>query len=155
MKTKLTPLAALFLLLFSSCAEKPLWISTEGVVTLERDEIRELHEAFKTTSEKTITFEKRKQEVECDGMVCSLPVKAKAKYRKKDNSLTEKTVEAKLVFGRDDAKNILELLERARSEHTGITLSGRHGSVRCDKAECEINFALSNELRGYSREALQ
>ncbi len=154
MRTKVFRRIPFIFLFVAGCAEKPVWISSEGTVSLERDEIRELHEAFKTTSEKTITLEKRKQEVECDGTACPLAVEAKAKYRKKDNSVTEKTVEAKLAFGREDAQKILELLEKARYERKEMILSGRHGSVRCDKAECKINFDLSHELRGYSREAL-
>lgn len=145
---------ALVLFLLAGCAEKPIWVSTDGLLSLERDEIRELHEAFKTNTEKTIVLEKRKQEVDCDGHACPVTVEAKATYKRKDASTVEKKVEAKLVFGREDAKKILELLEKARFERKELTLSGKRGTVRCENAECRITFSLSRELRGYSAETL-
>jgi len=142
------------LALLSSCAEKPVWIATEGELSLDRDDLREIHEAFKTSSEKTITLEKLKKEVDCDGQACPVGVSAKAKYRKQNQTIQEKEVEANLVFGRDDAQKILQLLEKARYENKAMTLKGERGSVNCAKSECRINFSLSRELRGYSRETL-
>ena len=150
---RVLPFLFLFLLL-GGCAEKPIWVSTDGMLALERDEIRELHEAFKTNTEKTIVLEKHKQEVECDGTICPVTVEAQAKYRRKDASTVEKKVEAKLVFGREEAKKILELLEKARFERKEQNLSGKRGAVRCENAECRITFSLSRELRGYSSETL-
>ncbi len=152
---RLTPLAVIPLFFFfTACAEKPVWVSTEGTLSLDRDDLRELHEAFKTSSQKTITLEKQKQEVECDGQACPLNVPAKAKYRRKDSTISEKSVEAALVFGREDAQKILELLEKSRYENKELSLSGTRGDVWCAKSECRIKFSLSRELRGYSRESL-
>ncbi len=142
------------LLVTSGCAEKTVWVSTDGMLSLERDEIRELHEAFKTNTEKTIVLEKQKQEVECDGSACPVTVEASAKYRRKDSSTIDKKVEAKLVFGREDAKKILELLEKARYEQKELQLSGKHGAVRCEQSRCRITFSLARELRGYLNETL-
>ena len=150
----LWPLFLTPLFFLAACAEKPVWMSTEGTLSLDRDDLRELREAFKTASQKTITLEKQKQEVECDGQACPLAVRAKAKYRRKDSSVSEKPVEANLVFGRDDAQKMLELLDKARYENTELSLSGTRGNVWCAKSECRIEFSLSRELRGYSRETL-
>src|SRR5688572_12342356 len=78
-------------LFLSACASTSVWIATEGEVSLDREDLRELHEAFKTTSEKTITLDHLKKEVECDGHACPLEVNAKARYRRQDNSIAEKT----------------------------------------------------------------
>ncbi len=154
MKRLFTAFTVLPFLFFTACAEKAVWVTTQGELALDRDDLRELHEAFKTSSEKTITLENQKQEVDCDGHACPLLVPAKATYRRQDSTTTEKNVEASLVFGREDSQKILQLLEKARYENKELSLSGQRGSVWCAKSACRIKFSLSRELRGYSKDVL-
>ena len=133
------------------CASQSVLKNAKATLELERQQIRELNEAFKSKDDKVITVP-RVGEVECPERKCLLPVKATAERVMEGKGASAETVRGTVVLWGDVTQRLMGMLDQAQYTAKDQTAKGYGGEVTCNKAKCTFSIALDDkELRADGR----
>jgi hypothetical protein len=133
------------------CASQPTIRNAKATIELERQQVRELNEAFKSADDKVITVPKV-GEVECPERKCFLPVEASAERVVEGQSPRSESVRGTIVLWSDVTERLMGMLDRAQYTAKDQTAKGYGGEVTCTKTKCKLSIALDEkELRGDGR----
>lgn len=125
--------------------------NAKATLELERQQIRELNEAFKSSDDKVITVP-RVGEVECPDRKCFLPVKGTAERVSEGQPPQTATVDGMLVLWGDVTQRLMGMLDQAQYTAKEQKAKGFGGEVTCTKAKCTFAFTLDDkDLRADGR----
>lgn len=125
--------------------------NARATVELERQQIRELNEAFKSSEDKVIEVP-RVGEVECPERKCFLPVKGTAERVAEGQDPQSASVDGMLVLTGDVTQRLMGMIDQAQYTAKEQKAKGYGGEVTCNKNKCTFAFALDEkELRAEGR----
>ncbi len=143
--------SSLAAVLLGGCASTGTFRNAKATVELERLQIREINEAFKSSEDKTITVP-RVGEVDCPDHKCLLPVRGVAERVAEGQPNSETGVDGVLVLWGDVTQRLIQMLDQAQYTAKDQTAKGFGGQVTCNKTKCVFAFSLDEkELRADGR----
>lgn len=126
--------------LFVGCAAKQL-VSPKATVRLEKSDIRELQEAFKSVGDKVVQLPTR-GEVNCANMKCTLPLDGTATVLRDGKPSGTEKVDGHLVVEPTSLSRLVSLLDQAANKGKTLEMKGTGGNaVSCNAKRCDLSLA--------------
>lgn len=128
------------------CASQVTYSKTRVTLQLERSQLRELNEAYKSPEDKTVEVPAF-GDVECPERTCYLPLTVTAERLKEGVADGPARVRGTLVFRRGVTTHMLDMMQRAEYAGRSMQEEGVIGKVQCDKRSCTLEFEFDANAR--------
>jgi len=129
--------------------------NAKATLELERGQIRELNEAFKSAEDKTITVP-QVGEVECPERRCLFPVRGTAERVEEGQAPVQASIQGTIVLWGDVTHRLIQMIDAAQYTAKEQKAKGYGGEVSCNKTKCTFAFALdANDMRADGRSVLE